>query len=249
MEKKSRKETKEDSSQDKTKEARERKQSVYPGSLGQLHVQEIQDHNLLDKEADYEDISINLHVKDEDYAYPVDAVHEDREHTVYQHPIHPLGTLSRNFINPSERQENSMENYLGSRGKKFNASKRKFSLGVIMRKLSTEQMPVKERKTSLQEILVKTGLSRFITLPSFARQSFVNNCQVNSSSWEFLNKDLEENCKHTNVQTIHKNEVSMNNPELLSKRISQDSLYLSECRSSFTCDSSSSSSNKTNSNT
>ena len=167
MEKKLRKETKEDSSPDKAKKSRERKWSVFPSSLG--HVQEIQDHDLLDKEAAYEDISINLHDKDEDYAYPVDAVHEDREHIVYQHPIHPLGTLSRNFINPSERQENSMENDLVSRGKKFNVSKRKFSLGVIMRKLSTEQIPVKERKTSLQEILIKTGLSRFITLPSFAR--------------------------------------------------------------------------------
>ena len=113
MEKKSRKKTKEDSSRDKTKQSRERKISVFTSSLG--HVQEIQDQDLLDKEAAYEDISINLRDKDEDYAYPVDAVNEDREHIVHQHPIHPLGTVfsdemntggtfSRIFINPSERQ-------------------------------------------------------------------------------------------------------------------------------------------------
>ena len=225
MENKSRKNTKEDSSRYKTKESRERKQPVFPGRLG--HVQEIQDHDLLDKEAAYEDISINLQDKDEDYAYPVDAVHEDREHIVYQHPIQPLGTLfsdekntggtlSRIFINPSERQteDSSIENYVTndelvgvSRGKKSYVSMRKFSLRVIMRKLSTDKMPAKERKTSLQEFLVKTGLSRFITLPAFEGQSFANNCQVHSSSWEFLNKDLEQNCKDKNVQTIHKKKL------------------------------------------
>ena len=116
---------------------------------------------------------------------------------------------------------------------------KKFSPRVIMRKLSTDKMPVKERKTSLREFLVKTGLSRFITLPSFEGQSFANNCQVDSSSWEYLNTDLEQNCKDKNVQTIHKKEVIRNNPELLSKSLSQDSLYASEYGSSSTLESSS----------
>jgi hypothetical protein len=169
MEKKLRKETKEDSSPDKAKKSRERKWSVFPSSLG--HVQEIQDHDLLDKEAAYEDISINLHDKDEDCAYPVDAVHEDREHIVYQHCLHPMGPLCRNFINPSERQaeENPMENYLG---KKLNVSKRKFSLRVIMGKLSIEQMPVKEKKTSLQEILVKNWSFKIYNTASFCKTIF-----------------------------------------------------------------------------
>ena len=64
MENKLRKKTKEDSCRDKTKQSRERKQSVFPGSLG--HVQEIQDHYWIDKEAAYEDISNNMHDKDED---------------------------------------------------------------------------------------------------------------------------------------------------------------------------------------
>ena len=89
------------------------------------NVQEIQDHYWIDKEAAYEDISNNMHDKDEDYAHPVDAVHEDGEPIIYQHPIHPLGTffsdemntggsLSRISINPSERQaeENSIGNYV-----------------------------------------------------------------------------------------------------------------------------------------
>merc|ERR1719336_2975551 len=75
-----------------------------------------------------------------------------------------------------------------------NSDKRKLSLGVIFRKLSTGSQQAKERKTSLQEKRLSTAITKLITLPIFERRTLGESYQVNSLSWEFLNKDTEDEC-------------------------------------------------------
>merc|ERR1711902_368039 len=75
--------------------------------------------------------------------------------------------------------------------------KRKLSLGIILRKLSTGSavsQQGKERKSSLQEKRLSSAITKLITLPIFERRTLGESYQVNSLSWEFLNKDADDEC-------------------------------------------------------
>jgi len=134
--------------------------------------------------------------------------------------------------------------------------RRKLSLGVILRKLSTGSQPGRERKTSLQERRLSSALSKLIT-PIFERRTLgERSYQVNSLSWEFLNKDAEEEFLEGQViRTVGQGEkciITMDKGEeirdkedkedmdkvtLTMKHPSTDSLYESEFDSSSTLES------------
>merc|ERR1712098_847956 len=118
--------------------------------------------------------------------------------------------------------------------------KRKLSLGVILRKLSSGSLQGGKRKASLQERRLSNAITKLISLPSFVKNTLGESYQVDSSSWEFLNKDVDDDCwnnKDDQKTNDHYNRKLINN-----KQASKDSVYESEYDSSSTLDSSSSSS-------
>jgi len=248
---------------DSTPHARNRKVSVFDGNLGS--VKEIHEHDYGDNEVLYEDISelhmspganhcMSLHDKDEDYAFPVDAVNEDTGTNIYENPIHPTEQSDGNSSAPgtvisirSQRSEDSSMRYgvdTVNHSDSDNAvrtsldppaySKRKLSLGVILRKISTGSVHSgNKRKTSLQERRLSSAFNKLITFPMFMKNTLGESYQVDSSSWEFLNKDVEDDCwnKKVNIKEELKN---MDDKRQLTnnKHPSKDSLYESEYDSS-----------------
>jgi len=129
--------------------------------------------------------------------------------------------------------------------------KRKLSLGIILRKLSTGSsvgQQTKERKSSLQEKRLSSAITKLITLPIFERRTLGESYQVNSLSWEFLNKDADDECwERSGDKSKHlddKKKIDVKMP--LEKHPSMDSLYESEFDSSSTMESSVSSSSGMN---
>lgn len=129
--------------------------------------------------------------------------------------------------------------------------KRKLSLGIILRKLSTGShvgQQNKERKSSLQEKRLSSAITKLITLPIFERRTLGESYQVNSLSWEFLNKDADDECwERSGDKSKHlddKKKIDVKMP--LEKHPSMDSLYESEFDSSSTMESSVSSSSGMN---
>jgi len=256
-----------------TPKSRSRKLSVFDG-LG--CVQEIHENDDADKEAVYEDIleqcidsgninSDDLHEKEEDYAYPVDSVNNDTKHNIYEDPSCPIARIQSDFQKEAQDMFISMrcQNNMSSEKDDTNDSdsqhddiirrlprdtrkcdKRKLSLGVILRKISTGS--VQGRKTSLQDLRLSSAFSSLKSLPIFGKRMLSKNSQVNSSSWEFLNTDVEDECwdKKGDKDNTHEAVAVQDNPkvsELIKhKHLSKDSLYESEYDSSNTLESSSS---------
>jgi len=131
-----------------------------------------------------------------------------------------------------------------------NSDKRKLSLGVIFRKLSTGSQQAKERKTSLQEKRLSTAITKLITLPIFERRTLGESYQVNSLSWEFLNKDTDDECWDKTPASAHPDNSKDSDQSLtrdkikdkMEKHPSMDSLYESEFDSSSTMESTNSTS-------
>jgi len=208
----------------------------------------------------------------DDYAFPVDAVKEDTEPNIYENPIHPVEQSDDNIAAPgpvnSKRKQRLSDGNMryGVDGDNNSGSvniirtsevepaviiKRKLSLGVILRKISTGSAHGSKRKTSLQERRLSSGFTKMITLPMFVKNTLGEGYQVDSSSWEFLNKDVEDECWNENVNTNEKlknNDAEDKEAQLTSnKHPSKDSLYESEYDSSSTLESSSSSFSKVSS--
>merc|ERR1711902_348858 len=131
--------------------------------------------------------------------------------------------------------------------------KRKLSLGIILRKLSTGStvgQQNKERKSSLQEKRLSSAITKLITLPIFERRTLGESYQVNSLSWEFLNKDADDECwdKTTSAPSHPDNSKDSDQSpqdiikDKLEKQPSLDSLYESEFDSSSTMESTNSTS-------
>jgi len=249
-----------------TPTTRNRKVSVFDGNLGA--VREIHEHDNGDNEAVYEDMSEQKlsplrdylktgYCKDEDdYAFPVDAVNEDAEHNIYEDPIIPsnravsaqgtgISIRTQRFSDSNMRYGGDVDNYSDSDEiitkpiDHQDLGKRKLSLGVILRKLSTGSLQGGKRKASLQERRLSNAITKLISLPSFIKNTLGESYQVDSSSWEFLNKDVDDDCwnnKDDQKTNDHYNRKSLNN-----KQASKDSVYESEYDSSSTLDSSSSS--------
>merc|ERR1711970_505647 len=94
-----------------------------------------------------------------------------------------------------------------------NFSRRKLSLGDILRKISTASIQGKKRKTSLQEGSLGSALSKIITFPICMKRTFDESYQVDSSSWEFLNENVKEDFpskKINNEVTKDKNDKAEN---------------------------------------
>merc|ERR1719443_2540460 len=130
------------------------------------------------------------------------------------------------------------------------SDKRKLSLGVIFRKLSTGSQQAKERKTSLQEKRLSTAITKLITLPIFERRTLGESYQVNSLSWEFLNKDADDECwdkiaSHPDNSKDSDQSLQDNIKDKLDKHPSTDSLYESEFDSSSTMESTNSTTSRT----
>merc|ERR1711983_516337 len=73
-------------------------------------------------------------------------------------------------------------------------TKRKLSLGVIFRKISEGSLQGGKRKASLQERRLSNTFTKLMNFPAFVKNTLVESYQVDSSSWEFLYKDVEDNC-------------------------------------------------------
>jgi len=261
--------------------SRNRKVSVFDGSLGS--VKEIHEHDYGDNEVVYEDIS-EQHVspganssgnsddKDDDYAFPVDAVNEDIEPNINENPIHPAEQSDTKMPAPgpvvSMRNQRLSDGNMscGVDGDKNIGSdniirtsvvepavinKRKLSLGVILRKISAGSAHGSKRKTSLQERRLSSAFTKMITFPMFVKNTLGESYQVDSSSWEFLNRDVEDDCWNEKENAHEKHKKRDDNPKEVqlttNKHPSKDSLYDSEYDSSSTLESSSSSSSKVSS--
>jgi len=224
---------------------------VFDGNL--VSVNEIhEDDNNGDNEVLYEDISEQhlspsnddskiLHDEDGDYAFPVDAVTEDGEDNTYEDPT--TSTAPGNTINirtqrlPGTNTGHGVDTDTDIHHPGL--SKRKLSLGVILRKISTGSLNGVARKTSLQERRLSNAFAKLITLPTFVKNTLGESYQVDSSSWEFLNKDAGDHCwedDNTDKRRLYKD----------TKHPSKDSVYESEYDSSSTLESSSSFANKNN---
>ena len=246
--------------------SRQRKVSVFDRNLGSL--KEIKEHDKHDNEAMYEEVTeqkiptvfdnSNICHNNDDYACPVDAVKEDVEQNIYEAPMmHCENTSSapgsvisirkQRFSDSNMRYGGDVNNksdndysteYSHNPQRKF---QRKLSLGVIWRKISAGSLQASKRKTSLQERRLSNAFTKLINFPTTMTNSLVESYQVDSSSWEFLNKDARDFClndSHDKANDHHKRELKNN------KHPSKDSLYESEYDSSSTLGSSSSSTSK-----
>jgi len=246
--------------------SRQRKVSVFDGNLGP--VKEIHEHDKGDNEALYEEVTehklpivfdnSNICHNSDDYACPVDAVREDVEQNIYEAPMMqcensssaPSTVISirkHRFSDSNMRYGGDVNNksdnhhlteYSHQHQRKF---QRKFSLGVMWRKISAGSLQAGKRKTSLQERRLSNAFTKLINFPTTITNSLVESYQVDSSSWEFLNKDTRDFClndSHDITNDHHKRELKNN------KHPSKDSVYESEYDSSSTLGSSSSSTSK-----
>jgi len=247
--------------------SRQRKVSVFDGNL--QSVNEITEHNIGVNKAVYEDISEqklsnscdnnrSLHDKEyDDYACPVDAVKEDGEYNIYETPIFPpdnpnsaLGTVisirTKRFSDSNMRYGGDVDNdsdeddLLRTTSHNQGLSKRKLSLGVLLRKISTGSLQAGKRKASLQERRLSNAFAKLITFPSLVKNKLGESYQVDSSSWEFLNKNVDDPSSDKDNMT----DIQRKRGLIDRKHSSKDSLYESEYDSSSTLDSSSSSSCK-----
>jgi len=259
---------------------RARKVSVFYNKLGHVdeETDEAPDNNnnkTSEESQDYADLP-QENEEDADYAFPLDAISEENDNSVYENPEEVQSTegmkcddgsslmTGGNVIdsassrgreqNISDRVDKSEQN--DDYGDSFisspqaTADKRKLSLGIILRKLSTSSAASqqKERKSSLQEKRLSSAITKLITLPIFERRTLGESYQVNSLSWEFLNKDADDECWDRSAdKSKHlddKNKIDVKMP--LEKQPSMDSLYESEFDSSSTLESSVSSSSRVN---
>merc|ERR1719325_263548 len=201
-----------------TRPARSRKVSVFYNKLG--HVSEAGEEDTKEEECS-SDLAGDSE-EEADYAFPLDAVTEENsEHSIYENPhssssevdtrtdivMEPLSPLEESDeggdteSSPgdtfSQSHNNNNSSSHSSNSNTGSSERRKLSLGVILRKLSSgsqhQPAAAKERKTSLQEKRLSTAISKLIT-PIFERRSLgmSESYQVNSSSWEFLNQEPQE---------------------------------------------------------
>lgn len=263
---------------------RARKVSVFYNKLGHVDEEsdEAPDNNnnnnrgKSQESQDYADLP-EENEEDADYAFPLDAISEENDNSVYENPeevqsgegmkcddgsslmtggnVIDSGSSPRREQNISDRVDRSEQN--DDDGDSFISSppatgdKRKLSLGIILRKLSTGSavsQQGKERKSSLQEKRLSSAITKLITLPIFERRTLGESYQVNSLSWEFLNKDADDECWERSAdKSKHlddKKKIDVKMP--LEKQPSMDSLYESEFDSSSTMESSVSSSSGVN---
>ena len=238
---------------------RSRKVSVFYNKLG--HVEEEDNTNIPDapvtqdeEDKDYSDLPVEEEVndEDEDYAFPLDAIKEESDNSIYENPHTAVNDrISDDHVSEagdnSEHHDLFSDSFIQSVNNNHQGDKRKLSLGVIFRKLSSGSMPVKERKASLQERRLSTAITKLITLPIFERRS-VASCesyQVNSLSWEFLNKDAEEEDQSDGVSDKKcQQQLNTVQPKIVEKHPSTDSLYESEFDSSSTMESTASSTSR-----
>jgi len=165
------------------------------------------------------------------------------EDNIYDNPTYPTtSTALGNAINTRTQRlpgtnighgvdtDNALRSSIHHPG----LTKHKLSLGVILRKISTGSLNGVARKTSLQEKRLSNAFAKLITLPTFVKNTLGESYQVDSSSWEFLNKDAGDHCweedENTDKRRLNKD----------TKHPSKDSLYESEYDSSSTLESSSS---------
>ena len=162
------------------------------------------------------------------------------------------GRNSSDRVDKSELSDDGGDSFIDS-PPPVTGDKRKLSLGIILRKLSTGGSTTvgqqnKERKSSLQEKRLSSAITKLITLPIFERRTLGESYQVNSLSWEFLNKDADDECwERSGDKSKHlddKKKIDVKMP--LEKHPSMDSLYESEFDSSSTMESSVSSSSGLN---
>ena len=236
---------------------RSRKVSVFYNKLG--HVEEEDNTNIHDnpvthdeEDKDYSDLPVEEEVndEDEDYAFPLDAIKEESDNSIYENP-HTVNNDRITDDHVSEAGDNSehhdlfSDSFIQSPNNNHHADKRKLSLGVIFRKLSSGSMPIKERKASLQERRLSTALTKLITLPIFERRSVAGESyQVNSLSWEFLNKDEEDDQSDGVSDKKCQQQLSNVEHKIVEKHPSTDSLYESEFDSSSTMESTASSTSR-----
>lgn len=174
------------------------------------------------------------------------SVMDSRSHTTL-HAVLGDGRNITDRVDKSEQNDDYGDSFTSS--PLATGDKRKLSLGIILRKLSTgSSMSQKERKSSLQEKRLSSAITKLITLPIFERKTLGESYQVNSLSWEFLNKDADDECWERSAdKSKHlddKNKIDVKMP--LEKHPSMDSLYESEFDSSSTMESSVSSSSGKN---
>jgi len=256
---------------------RSRKVSVFYNKLGHVEEDaEIEDNNNIVKNIDdnnenndYSDLP-EEEAEEEDYAFPLDAIKEDIiDQSIYEIPKQNP-KQNQNEGNDNEMMDKSIDNNTRDDVLSFsdrvnrleqtddyhdslletnnnNSDKRKLSLGVIFRKLSTGSQQAKERKTSLQEKRLSTAITKLITLPIFERRTLGESYQVNSLSWEFLNKDADDECwdktaSHPDNSKDSDQSLRDNIKDKLEKHPSTDSLYESEFDSSSTMESTNSTS-------
>merc|ERR1712066_201662 len=157
--------------------------------------------------------------EDEDYAFPLDAIKEESV-SLYENPHQPIRDQYQSCepIRSQDDNGDSIQERIVDTEARFSpqqisptnthlGDRRKLSLGVILRKLSTGSQPTRERKTSLQEKRLSSALSKLIT-PIFERRTLgERSYQVNSLSWEFLNRDAEEECVEGHVIRRDKQEA------------------------------------------
>ena len=161
------------------------------------------------------------------------------------------GRNNSDRVDKSELSDDCRDSFIESPPPPVTGDKRKLSLGIILRKLSTGStvgQQNKERKSSLQEKRLSSAITKLITLPIFERRTLGESYQVNSLSWEFLNKDADDECwERSGDKSKHlddKKKIDVKMP--LEKHPSMDSLYESEFDSSSTMESSVSSSSGMN---
>jgi len=238
---------------------RTRKVSVFYNKLGHVEEEDVANNsenitNQVDKEED------DHHEDDEeaDYAYPLDAIKEENDNCIYENPhsavneaINKSGDNDDRISDGDDKSQQHLDYFFGdSETHNHHQDKRKLSLGVIFRKLSSGSLPVKERKTSLQERRLSTALSKLITLPIFERRTVnESSYQVNSLSWEFLNKDEDDECEDGDGDKKERSETKQHHiseqlQKIVEKHPSTDSLYESEFDSSSTMESTTSTSSR-----
>jgi len=225
---------------------------------------------------DYSDLP-EEEAEEADYAFPLDAIKEEmNDQSIYENP-QQNSKYKQHEAADSDVIDNSIDDKTCDDVKRFsdqinrlehtdtdyhdsffetsnsnnnNSDKRKLSLGVIFRKLSTGSQQAKERKTSLQEKRLSTAITKLITLPIFERRTLGESYQVNSLSWEFLNKDTDDECWDKTPASAHPDNSKDSDQSLMRDKIkdkmekhpSMDSLYESEFDSSSTMESTNSTS-------
>jgi len=242
---------------------RARKVSVFYNKLG--HVEEDAEQEDIkdnDKNNDHKDFSDLPADEDEDYAFPLDAIKEEVDQSIYENPAQQPRRIdngremidntldSKNEVVPSqisdpvnkpEHDDDYHDSFMETANNNINnnGDKRKLSLGVIFRKLSTGSQQNNERKLSLQEKRLSTAITKLITLPIFERRTLGESYQVNSSSWEFLNKDTDDECwdKSGDKTKDGPQQKDIKENKYMEKHPSTDSLYESEFDSSSTMES------------